>query len=117
MPWPRWSRASAARDPPPIRYGSGGRSADLTKADLYQSIFHRARCERARFPAAELTYADFSHANVEGADFTGASLFRTRFHRTREDGAIFTNRAVALGDDASLAEAETWQERMKSKTG
>lgn len=91
--------------------------AELARASLEQSIWHRARCERARFPGAELTYADFSRADVRGADFTGAALFRARFHRTRDEGAIFTSRALALGDDEPLAEAEAWQDRLRGKAG
>jgi uncharacterized protein YjbI with pentapeptide repeats len=88
---------------------------DFTKADLYQAIFHRTRCRRARFPAAELMYADLSHADLREADFTGAGLFRARFHLTQEEGAIFTARAMALGNDESLAEAETWQQDHRRK--
>jgi hypothetical protein len=39
---------------------------------------------------------------------TGATLFRTRLHRVKDEGTIWGNRAVALGDEADLAEAEDW---------
>jgi uncharacterized protein YjbI with pentapeptide repeats len=65
-------------------------------------------CVEARFVGAELTYAEFPHADLSCADFTRASLFRTRFHCTREDGVVFTDRTLALGNDEKLAEAEAF---------
>ena len=53
-----------------------------------------------------MTYADFSYAVVEASNFSWASVFRARFHKTHEDGAVFTNRSLALGDDEELARAE-----------
>ena len=55
--------------------------------------------------------ADLSHADVEGADFSGARMFRAVLHRTRDVGAFFTNRALALGDDPELAQAEDFTPR------
>ena len=75
-------------------------------ANLEQAIFHRATLKNAILMGANLTYADFSYANIEGADFSRAKLFRARFHRTQEEGAKFTDRTLALGDDELLAEAE-----------
>jgi uncharacterized protein YjbI with pentapeptide repeats len=69
----------------------------------------RARCEGTNFSGADLTYAEFLHADISGADFSGASLYRARFHKTKEEGVIFTNRSAALGDDEKLAEAEDFQ--------
>ncbi|MEM9697000.1 MAG: pentapeptide repeat-containing protein, partial [Myxococcota bacterium] len=57
---------------------------------------------------AELTYADLSHADLKRADFTGARLFRTRLHRVDDDGATFTDRTLAQGDDPELLRAETF---------
>jgi uncharacterized protein YjbI with pentapeptide repeats len=76
---------------------------------MQQCILHRALCAGTRFGGADLTYADFSHANVSGADFSGATLFRAQFHVTKEDGAVFTDRSAALGDDEPLARAERWE--------
>ena len=80
--------------------------ADCSDSDLYQGNFTRVKAPRGRFRNCDLTYADFSHADVEGADFSGARMFRAVLHRTRDAGAFFTNRALALGDDPELARAE-----------
>ena len=70
----------------------------------------RAKCQGARFDDARMTYADLSHADVSLASFVGANLFRARFHGARDDDATFgPGRAVALGDDAPLADAERWR--------
>jgi len=45
------------------------------------------------------TQCDFSHANV----------FRARFHMTKEDGAKFTDRSLARGEDKKLVKADTWE--------
>ena len=105
-----------------IRDSRGGRfaqsnfqRADLTGAqcagaDLQQCIFHDARCGGATFVDADLTYADLARADLSGADLRGATLFRARLHRVNESGTLFSSsRALALGDDRELAEAETWQ--------
>jgi uncharacterized protein YjbI with pentapeptide repeats len=73
-----------------------------------QCILHRASCLGTRFGGANLTYADFSNADVSGSDFLRATLTRARFHRTKEERAIFGSRAAALGNDELLAEAEAW---------
>jgi uncharacterized protein YjbI with pentapeptide repeats len=67
-----------------------------------------AQCTRAKFTGAELTYADFTHADLTKADLVRAKLFRAVLHRVRDEGALFTDRAAALGDDPDLAEAEDW---------
>jgi uncharacterized protein YjbI with pentapeptide repeats len=85
---------------------------DARGAKLEMSIWHRAQCAGARFERCDLTYADFSHADLTGADFSGATMFRTRLHATTQKDATFPlGKLSALGDDALLAEAETWWER------
>jgi uncharacterized protein YjbI with pentapeptide repeats len=84
--------------------------ADLRDCDLEMSIFQRAKCQGAKFSGSVLTYADFSHADVSMADFTGAQLFRARLHGTNQENTRWgAARAVALGDEADLAEAEAFQ--------
>ena len=88
--------------------GSSGPETAGTGANASQAQFGKASLEGASFAGAKLTYADFSHADVRGADFSGASLFRARFHKSRQDHATFTNRALVLGDDDQLARAEAF---------
>ena len=71
----------------------------------------------ARFEGADLTYADFTHADVSGANFTGATLFRARFHKTIETDTIGRSKAVALGDDRELAEAEAFLQKTRAMPG
>jgi uncharacterized protein YjbI with pentapeptide repeats len=66
-------------------------------------------CEKARFAGADLTYADFSRADVSGCDFTGATLFRAKLHRIKDQGALWSNRTLALGDDEELRRAEDFK--------
>src|SRR5690606_10920628 len=82
---------------------------DFAAAKLDQCIFSEAEASGARFIGADLTYADFSGARIPDANFTGATLFRTKLHRVQDEGAIFDSRALALGDDPELLEAETWR--------
>jgi len=82
---------------------------DFTRANAQVGMFKKARCEAARFDGADLTYADFSNADVSAAVFTGATMFRTILHRVKEQGTVWGNRLVALGDDPDLAAAERWQ--------
>jgi uncharacterized protein YjbI with pentapeptide repeats len=74
-------------------------------------MWQRATCLGARFVDASLSYADFSYADLRNADFTGARLLRARFHAVQDDGAQFTSRAAALGDDEELAKAERFQSK------
>ena len=67
---------------------------------------------------ADLTYADFSYADVSGADFSGATLVRARFHKTKEDDAVWSaSKKLALGDDAELAKAEAWRPTPETTNG
>ena len=51
-----------------------------------------------------------SHANLSLCNFTGADLFRTRLHCIVEEKTLFgPNRALALGTDEELAEAELFE--------
>ena len=83
--------------------------ADCSGARLDRSIFTRAYCADAVFTGAWIPYADFSHADLSGADLSGAKLFRAKLHGIQDEGALFTDRKSALGDDPELAEAENWR--------
>ena len=80
----------------------------LTHGEHSRMFSDVAMPDVARFVGAELEYADFSNADLTRADFSQAKLFRARFHRVRDEGAKFTSRAVALGDDEALAKAEAF---------
>ena len=74
---------------------------------MQQCIFHNANCKKASFLGTDLTYAEFNNADVSECNFTGATLFRTRLHYITENQTVFTaNRALALGTDEELAQAE-----------
>jgi uncharacterized protein YjbI with pentapeptide repeats len=91
--------------------GAKATAADLSGAELEYSVWQRAVCRGARFQDAKLAYGEFSHADIRDADFTGAGVFRTRFHAVLDAGAVFTHRAVALGDDEELRKAERYQSK------
>jgi hypothetical protein len=75
-----------------------------------------ALCAGARFNGADLTYADFSHADVSGADFSLATVFRARFHRVKDDGTTWSNRALALGDDEMMLRGESWKPKLRPRS-
>ena len=84
----------------------------FASADLQQSIFHKASCVGASFIGANLTCAELNHADLTRCNFTGATLFRARLHQIKDEDAVFgASRAVALGDDPDLAEAENFRPR------
>ena len=89
----------------------GGRltDADLSGTDLRQCVFHDASCVGARFERANLREADLSNADLTRTNWVGADLFRARLHGVEDEDAAFdAGRALALGDDADLLEAQRW---------
>ncbi|MCA9685861.1 MAG: pentapeptide repeat-containing protein, partial [Myxococcales bacterium] len=78
-------------------------------ADLRETVFHRARCAKARFVAADLSYADFSGADISEVDMSGAQVFRAKLHRVVDTNAVIPGRALTLGTDPELAAAEGWE--------
>ena len=86
-----------------------GEQASFRKAELVESVLHKARFTRCSFDGASVRHADLAHAELTGSRFVSCDMHRAGLRGVRAEGAEMPNRGQAAPDDEDTLKAENWR--------